>query len=699
MSSSNSKRPKALPFRIILSNADKNEYSSFAWILRERSRMPTLTETTAHLLLLRAFGKLYENITKNIPSEIDKNKLWQVYVTNAVRRFILFISAYRDLRPIDLKQKLEVYEFEDGVRYFCPLEKLLPPLDILMVWHSFLLNPKSFLDECARNSVLDFAYFPFPLQRINEAISKDTFEYLPRDSDIQTFTEITSNFINKLDATHEMNAAQTMSLKYNVTLSEILNMKLTIYCPMCHSPLNRVPYTNIEGTGFADKNFTLTPEVRCPCLKQLDVYIINHDTLRSLQMYSDVALLDHDLILPNVYKYYSSELHLGMFDEGKEYGVSAACKHLIKSLDLWKGTSVNEFIKKLWSVPKFSRIIKNILRHYLQMNLVHNSIPANLNMYSDGILNIPTLVMITEDLVGCILRQQRFVEKMNKINLLESPMLGNALMESSVRYDRYFQLMTMNKKNQIVVPTLDIDMFWHTHMLSMFYYLEKCTSSKARMIIDHNDKIEESRLSLNFEKTAKLYNDKFKEPYSICFCWYCVATREKFKKKKVFGKKKDEVKLYSTSWLFNWENETGITHISTHNYIEWPGTRGSKNRESLFDAYHQKPNQQYPWKDDPHQRASYDGMFVISPIAPISQQNTELWGPGACISSGPEGNGGGCSGTACGSSACGNNGPGKGALCGSAVSACGTDGSGSLSGEAGAMNGNIPSCGSDGWVD
>ncbi|RCK63488.1 hypothetical protein Cantr_09983 [Candida viswanathii] len=60
--------------------------------------MPSLTEATARLRLLKAFGVLKKKALKNFPqskTEANSNWLWRVFVTVAVRRFIVFISALR----------------------------------------------------------------------------------------------------------------------------------------------------------------------------------------------------------------------------------------------------------------------------------------------------------------------------------------------------------------------------------------------------------------------------------------------------------------------------------------------------------------------------------------------------------------------------------------------------------------------------
>lgn len=49
--------------------------------------------------------------------------------------------------------------------------------------------------------------------------------------------------------------------------------------------------------------------------------------------------------------------------------------------------------------------------------------------------------------------------------------------------------------------------------------------SKTARFIDHDDKIEEDKLSTAFEWTSKTYQELYGEVYSECICWYCEAVR------------------------------------------------------------------------------------------------------------------------------------------------------------------------------
>lgn len=47
------------------------------------------------------------------------------------------------------------------------------------------------------------------------------------------------------------------------------------------------------------------------------------------------------------------------------------------------------------------------------------------------------------------------------------------------------------------------------------------TVELSSKFIDHNDKMDESKLSAAFEWTSKKYQEMFNEVYSECTCWYC----------------------------------------------------------------------------------------------------------------------------------------------------------------------------------
>jgi hypothetical protein len=96
-------------------------------------------------------------------------------------------------------------------------------------------------------------------------------------------------------------------------------------------------------------------------------------------------------------------------------------------------------------------------------------------------------------------------------------------------------------KDKVAVPTLDVDLAWHTHQLSPPAYLG-FTYAKTQKFIDHDDKINEDKLATAFEWTSKTYQESFGEVYSECTCWYCESVRASHVSTvgRVFGVSKNE---------------------------------------------------------------------------------------------------------------------------------------------------------------
>ena len=85
------------------------------------------------------------------------------------------------------------------------------------------------------------------------------------------------------------------------------------------------------------------------------------------------------------------------------------------------------------------------------------------------------------------------------------------------------------------VPTLDIDLVWHTHQCSAVNY-HRVTQEVAGKFVNHDDSIVQDKLDTGMEETKKLYRMRFGREYHICVCWDCEALLEAVEKA---GKGKD----------------------------------------------------------------------------------------------------------------------------------------------------------------
>lgn len=151
----------------------------------------------------------------------------------------------------------------------------LPPLDVLMVWHAYMLNPRIYLEDSVRYTKQALWRTSFPWERIFKTIDKETFEYSPGSESI--FEHATRLSWNPLQDEH----------------------LATIKCPKCQTKCT-VPWTQPptdpfsetleiylkNDTGFAGSEF----EHRCSSCS----LIITHEKLRVGKFCDDSDSLIHN---------------------------------------------------------------------------------------------------------------------------------------------------------------------------------------------------------------------------------------------------------------------------------------------------------------------------------------------------------------------------------------------------------------------
>ncbi|TRX99042.1 hypothetical protein FHL15_000384 [Xylaria flabelliformis] len=130
---------------------------------------------------------------------------------------------------------------------------------------------------------------------------------------------------------------------------------------------------------------------------------------------------------------------------------------------------------------------------------------------------------VIEKLVDAVKRQSTFVDKMDRQLWIRSPAVEGTLTRGITRYERFLKLFKLYPRTMLV-PTLDIDLVWHTHQCSPSQYILVTTEIAGRFI-DHNDKLGTATLDPAFENTKALYRIRFADEYRICNCWDCEALR------------------------------------------------------------------------------------------------------------------------------------------------------------------------------
>jgi hypothetical protein len=448
--------------------------------------IPTPSECIAHLKLLHAFAKLRHDVGNRgdiVASEKIRNfddsiaeklreKRWVVFVTKAVDRF----ERWYETLPEVFRHSITTQNFDSTQTYkYCgprqngdwiltysvsnfPLEGdglesqpsfQLPPLDVLMVWHAYMLNPRVYLEDSIRLSHNTLWRTSFPWQPVFETIDAETFEYAQNDRDAfkkvtgRSWDAFTDQHLKKIGCpkcTSENFAAWTKPPA--LADSDLVELYLT------------------QDTGYAAEafehvctscNFTITHEKLrvgkfisdaddlCYHRRPLPGTLLNINGVPR-ESANGKNLGSHDAFFPNRAIQNCAKFHAPALREELETLTISGLKEKFQTLMFGRGLDlliVNSLQHKPTFLAKNSKIaVRKMLSHYWDNSSVF------------GI-----------DLVGAVLRQGTFVHKMKKLDWLHSPALFATTKRLIVKYHRFVRIAGDCPKTS-VVPTLDIDLAW-----------------------------------------------------------------------------------------------------------------------------------------------------------------------------------------------------------------------------------------------
>eukprot|EP01114_Cavostelium_apophysatum_P023627 TRINITY_DN8962_c0_g1_i1.p1 TRINITY_DN8962_c0_g1~~TRINITY_DN8962_c0_g1_i1.p1 ORF type:complete len:431 (+),score=52.11 TRINITY_DN8962_c0_g1_i1:49-1341(+) len=106
--------------------------------------------------------------------------------------------------------------------------------------------------------------------------------------------------------------------------------------------------------------------------------------------------------------------------------------------------------------------------------------------------------------------QSRFICRFDENDLSHDKFLS----EGEKLYKQFFYLMKIKEKDKMLVPTLQIDLFWHAHMRSPVKYETDCKRILGR-ILDHDDSVPNNLLEEHLEYTKALWLKTFNRNYPV----------------------------------------------------------------------------------------------------------------------------------------------------------------------------------------
>ncbi|KAM0521306.1 hypothetical protein ACHAPE_002784 [Trichoderma viride] len=473
-----------------------------------------------------------------------REKRWALFVARAVDRYETWWKSLgeNDMLTEEDMADPDSYKFKKfpTSQRLVWEERMLPPLDVLMILHTHMLNPRSFLEDAIRYGLGTFWASGMPWELIHQAIDAD-FNY--------DVSQKGKKYWSALTGRRWRNRKDPMTRVVQCSFCQTDNEVPWTTCGASREATNE-EFTGLIGSGFGDGKFSH----KCSScghenykeLLSLSKFVADASALLEKSTPMPGTILDPksgqpELITKNKWglrlprSFPNRMIKLELRDKilelikppSDEDGNVAEekpknkRKSKSKDTDKDKDKDTSKIAARL-SMKEVRNMIQETLSDYKKIrNIDSDKGPfGRYQIHTWAGISIRKMMSrywqnfspFALDLCAAVMRQGVFIEKMIKIDWLHSPNARDTMSRLITKYERFIQIMWKHP-TKMVVPTLDVDLAWHTHQLrpSHYYYY---TVSKTGKFIDHDDKIDEDKLSRCFEWTTKTYQSMFGEVYS-----------------------------------------------------------------------------------------------------------------------------------------------------------------------------------------
>ncbi|MCJ1350774.1 MAG: hypothetical protein MMC33_000755 [Icmadophila ericetorum] len=424
-----------------------------------------------HVAILRRFRLLLVKAENHIDI-INKERALKTFLVYAEARYVMYLDL---LCTVTKGKEAEGEELKESLP--------LPPWDVAMVFHSHMLSPFQYFSDLhlrPRYKSLRAIGLQFPLKRLNSLI------FSPQWSDTDS-AKCWKKFFPETPYQLWDRDPQTC---------EIMNLQGTFdfRCPWCSVS------QAIEFTSWAKMRLDGSDQISCEeCVENFTA-----DRLSARYFLDDIrTFCDSGSDESSQYiKAAGMNFHTG--DPQLLASTSTLREMNIKTTPLWsyisseRGFDWDGFASACQKSHESARK-KNIT---LDLSLLNRIQKAYENLVW------PDLGF---DLVAAVIRQWGFTQKITNMYNMDTP---EAMIEASKRYHKFMMLMKEPKPGHgMQVPTLDVDLFWHTHQLFPDYYRQWCRYHVGRRI-NHDDTVGDGDLAKALESTSKAWKDTYGENYT-----------------------------------------------------------------------------------------------------------------------------------------------------------------------------------------
>lgn len=495
---------------------------------------------------------------------------WSIYLTKALFRFELYINhmltpANTGATPSQQIMRLNIpplLSSQDERKYRTdPVllkPSLLPPLDVLMIWHTYLLNPSRYNEDLFyMPSRMNLAGIQFPLCEVASRLEPmDPYYNAPEAA--QEWENVTGEPFDLLTpgrATCPMpchNCNQPKAMPWE----DIVQPTWSFKCEKCAAVTSQYKTMGrrwLDAVQMWARGDSQTHSFRLPGAGISSVtgcFFISDPYSPVL-----VRLFDSNRKGSGIMLGPSGELKMTRFADN--YGEIESAH--IRPNDIYEaaGHDIHEISKLvLATTQKTINSVNTSMESLASLNLLRR-VSLMMSFYLEANAVSPASI----DLVAAVQRQFRFIGSIDKLGWL-NPKVELDHTTSIARYHAWLNIAAKHLK--MLCPTLDIDLAWHTHQLKQSYYCD-CFATVLRFV-DHNDKVDKSYLRDAFDDTISLWTAEYKQPYSIALR---NGEKSTFKSpKRLFNKLKTKAKSKSAQPLNdNTDTQSHQTNPSIHNAV------------------------------------------------------------------------------------------------------------------------------------
>ncbi|KAG6907306.1 hypothetical protein DXG01_009470 [Tephrocybe rancida] len=508
-----------------------------------------------HLALLHAFAGLRTRIDGLYPGRNEEipflpregERRWGWFVGLAVERFSVWCGGLN----------------EGGSNKRA--RDILPPVDVLMVWHAYMLNPgyvyiigtiiqsahrhaSWYAEDCSRINALRGLKSLTPVFSNSFVRLHHTYLPLPPPQRLRQASELEDILMSEPTQSRlDFWDVITHGRHFDPIRDAELHHTRNVLCPKCRRSL-LITYMKEDSTGFFQEKF----QIQCPSHGCQDLPRITRTLLGARKLAEDLA---GTTVKADVLPTPSLAGTLRTTQNATDTARGTLVRNtILRGLSFERPTGSTEgWAAAILTSNKYDlEVLRKAMAEKMSAGRGNLYVRFHSNVGADDdpllgrlrriISAYQTAYVFSIDLVGAVLRQGSFVKKMHDLQWTRPGFFDSkddevVLQHSIARYhalflDSFLDLMSASNTS-FFVPTLDIDLAWHTHQLLWQSYHNDCMNYVGRYVdqlvlsylpltgdpASHSDdKVEEQTLATAFDVTCRAWKNRFNMSYTHCGC-------------------------------------------------------------------------------------------------------------------------------------------------------------------------------------